>query len=508
MNIFERALAALAPDRALRRARARSALNVMMNYDAAQAGRRGSSWRPAASDADAAAVRRARLAFIARDMIRNTPLAARAQAVIAGNVVGTGILPKVRGGTASQQAALAQVIQDHLLTTAIDADGRNTLFGLQRLAMNAVVDAGEVLIRRRQRLTKDRLPLALQLQVVEADYIDTSRTGIADAGGQIREGIEYDAIGRRVAYWLFDEHPGSNARWIKSFQSHRVPASEILHIFRQDRPGQMRGVSWFAPVALALQDLADGQDAQLMRQKIAACFAAFVTDDGDGQSGKAGEVDDLGGTIVPGTIRRLKPGEDVTFAEPPAVTGHEEFTRAVLRTVAAGLGITYEALSGDLGNVNFTSYKAGRIEMDQAIAAWQWLLLIPQMMQPIGRWIVEAWALENAVVPKRGLAIDWVAPVRPLIDPAREIGALRDKVRAGFAARQQVIRELGDDPDDVMREQIADAEAADQAGLKFDSDARNAVAGQPGSAGNGPPGGQTDGAAGGESGKGQDPNGK
>jgi capsid protein len=101
-----------------------------------------------------------------------------------------------------------------------------------------------------------------------------------------------------------------------------------------------------------------------------------------------------------------------------------------------------------------------------------------------------------------------VAPVRPLIDPAREIGALRDKVRAGFAARQQVIRELGDDPDDVMREQIADAEAADQAGLKFDSDARNAVAGQPGSAGNGPPGGQTDGAAGGESGKGQDPNGK
>lgn len=508
MSLIERALAVISPQAALRRAQARTALNVLMNYDAAQAGRRGSSWRPSGSDADAAAVRRAKLAFIARDMIRNTPLAARAQSVIAGNVVGTGIVPKVKGGTAGQQASLMQVINDHLLTTAIDADGRNTIYGLQRLVMNGLIDAGEVLIRRRQRLKSDGLALSLQLQVIEADYIDTARTGTGEAGGLIREGIEYDQIGRRVAYWLFDEHPGANARYVRSFQSHRVAASEILHVYRQDRPGQMRGVSWFAPVALALQDLADGQDAQLMRQKIAACFAAFVTDDGDSQAQEGGSTDDLGGTIVPGTIRRLKPGEDVTFSEPPAVTGYEEFTRAVLRTVAAGMGITYEALSGDLSNVNFTSYKAGRIEMDQNIAAWQWLLLIPQMMQPVGRWIIEQWALEKAVLPKKGLAIDWVAPVRPLIDPAREIGALRDKVRAGFAARQQVIRELGDDPDEVIREQIADAGAADAAGLKFDSDARNAVAGQPGAASADQSGGQTDAGTGDQNGKGQDQNGQ
>ncbi len=481
MNVLDRVIAAFSPERGLRRVRARTAIGALMNYDAATTGRRASSWRPNGSDADSASGRRARLAFVARDMIRNTPLAARAQAVIAGNVVGTGIQPKVIGAGKALSKEWKDLIAAHLETTSIDADGRNTIYGLQRLVMAAVVDAGEVLVRRRLRERRDGLPLALQLQVLEADYIDTARTGTTDAGGIIREGIEYDQIGRRTAYWLFSEHPGAATRPLKPYASRRVPAGEILHIYRADRPGQMRGVSWFAPVALSLQDLADGQDAQLMRQKIAACFAGFRTYDGTDEA-DGGEAE-VGTTITPGTIRQLKAGETITFANPPGVDGYDEFTRSVIRSAAAGLGITYEALSGDLSNVNFTSYKAGRIEMDQNILAWQWLMLIPQMMQPIGRWLVEQWSIERAMRPGRGLRIDWVPPVRPLIDPAREIGALRDKVRAGFASRQGVIRELGDDPDEVLAEQIADADLADAARLTFDSDARNAVAGQPGQPG-------------------------
>lgn len=476
MNLIDRVIATFAPVAGLKRAQARAALGVVMNYDAATTGRRASSWKASGADADAASARRARIAAIARDMVRNTPLARRAEAVIAANVVGMGILPKVEGGTKSQATSLAAAATAHLDTVAIDADGRQTLYGLQNLAMRTIVDAGEVLIRRRFRERRDGLPLALQLQVLEPDFIDTARTGPAENGNEIREGIEFDGIGRRVAYWLFDRHPGAVYRPVKTFASHRVPASEILHVYDQGRPGQMRGVSWFHAVALRLQDLADGQDAQLMRQKIAACFAGFRTMDGAEEEDKG--KDEIGTTITPGTIRQLKPGENITFASPPGVDGYDEFTRAVLREVAAGLGITYEALSGDLSNVNFTSYKAGRIEMDLNVRQWQWLMMIPQMMEPIGRWIVEQWAIEAGVRPSRGLRLTWTAPVRPLIDPAREIGALRDKVRAGFASRQGVIRELGDDPSIIFDEQVEDAEAADEKGLKFDSDARVAAAGQ------------------------------
>lgn len=477
MNLIDRVISEISPDAGLRRLRARAAISALMNYDATTSGRRSSSWRPTGSDADSAAARRAKLSFVARDMVRNTPLATRGQAVIAANVVGDGIIPKVKGGTKGQADDLRKLIEEHLDSTSIDADGRNNLYGLQRIASMAIVLDGEVLVRRRFRKRADRLPLMLQLQVLEADFIDTARDGTTGDGGTIREGIEYDAIGRRVAYWLFSEHPGGRTRLTKGYTSHRVPASEILHIYRQDRPGQMRGVSWFAPVAMSLQDGADLQDAQLMRQKISSCFAGFRTYDGDDE--KDGGAEEIGSTITPGTIRTLKNGESITFASPPAAEGGDAFNKSVYRSVAVGLGITYEALTGDLSNVNFTSYKAGRIDMDQNISGWQWLMMIPQMMQPIGAWIIEQWLLERAFKPARGLTLEWVPPVRPLIDPAREIGALRDKVRAGFASRQGVIRELGHDPEKVLDEQSEDAKRADEAQLKFDSDARNAVAGSP-----------------------------
>lgn len=486
MNILDRLIAVFAPDRGLRRVRARTALRAMMNYNATTQTSRGGAWtRARGSDADAAAARRDRLAWISRDMVRNTPFATRAQAVIANNVIGDGIIPKVQGGSKRQQAELRRLIEDHLDTVAIDADGRNNLYGLQRLAMNTIVEAGEVLIRRRLRQRSDGLPLALQMQVLEPDFIDTSREGATASGGIIREGIEYDAIGRRIAYWLFQEHPGARVAYRNgvSFVSRRVPASEILHVYRPDRPGQMRGVSWFAPVAMPLQDLDDHQDAQLMRQKIAACFAAFRTspDGDDAQPAASATASDPAqlSTLSPGRIQTLMPGEDIVFATPPRVEGYDEFSRSVLRSVAAGMGITYEALSGDLSGVNFSSARMGRMEMDRNVSAWQWLMLIPQMMQPIGAWIVEQWAIERMQRPGGDLKLTWVPPHRVLIDPTREIPALRDKVRAGFASRQSIIREFGSDPELVLEEQIEDAKAADAAQMTFDSDGRSAAAGQP-----------------------------
>ena len=470
MNMFDRALRQIAPGMALARVRNRQALDVMaMHYEASEAGSRASSWRVNRGDADTSARSRDRLAAIARDMIRNTPLALRAQQVIVSNAVGDGIIPKVVSQNAAVREELLALIEAHFDTAAVDADGRTTLYGLQRLAFNTVVDAGEVLLRRRRRLRSDGLPLPFQIQVLEPDYLDRSLDGTTRDGRTIREGIEYDAIGRRVAYHLLDAHPGSR-RWISARRdTRRVDASEILHVYRQDRPGQMRGVSWFAPVALALQDLADHQDAQLMRQKIAACFTAFrVAPDAE----PAGAQDPAGlATLVPGRIQNLAAGEDIRFSAPPGVQGYGEFTRSVLLSVAAGMGITYEALTGDLSNVNFSSGRMGRMEMDRNVTAWQWLMLIPQMLQPIGQWMLEAWRLES---PRRAVPVrlDWVPPNRMMVDPNRELSALRDKVRSGFASRSSVIRELGDDPERVLADQRADAEASDGAGLIFDTDPR------------------------------------
>lgn len=479
--MLEDLIARVAPGWALSRARSRMALDmarkVQMRYDATTGGRRGQSWRPVATDADAASAQRQRLAEIARDMVRNTPFAARAQQVIANNVVGDGIIPKISADNDRTAAELREIVEDHLDTTAIDAAGRNNLYGLQRLATNTVVDAGEVLVRKRRRRMTDGLVLPMQIEVLEPDYLDDTLQGTTKAGNQVRDGIEYDRIGRRVAYYLFDEHPGSQG-WRVRLESRRVDARDVVHVFRSDRPGQNRGVSWFAPVALRMQDAADHQDAQLMRQKIAACFAAFrVTPDGEPApaSTDATTTGSRFTTLEPGRIEDLQPGEDIRFAAPPGVEGYDEFTRHVMREVAAGMGITYEALTGDLSGVNFSSARMGRMEMDRNVSSWQWTMLIPQMMQPLARWVLDEYAFTRAR-PVEGVRIGWVPPARILVDPAREIPPLIKKVRAGFDSRSHVIRSLGFDPERVEEEIAGENRRADDAGLVFDSDARRATA--------------------------------
>lgn len=473
MNGIDRMIALVSPQRALKRVRARAAL---MHYDAATVGRRGAAWVASGSDADAAARKRDRLAYISRDMVRNTPFAARAQQVIANNVVGDGIIPKIEADDKDLRKEGLRLIEEHLDTTAIDADGRQNLYGLQRLAMNTIVDSGEVLILREQTVPRPGR-IGLQLRLLEPDFLDTSRDGMLPDGNLIREGIEYDRDGRRVAYHLFDQHPGSD--WFRGVgwrsRSSRVEAARVLHIYRQDRPGQMRGVSWFASIALSLQDLGDYQDAQIMRQKIAACFAGFRK---VGNTMSPGKEPEPLGTLSPGLIQDIGEDEDMIFADPPDVGGQDVFTRTVLMSVAAGMGITYEALTGDMSNVNFSSGRMGRMEMDRNISGWQWTMVIPQMLQPLGRWLIEEWALAH---PERARLISnarlmWVPPHRILVDPTREIPALKEAVRAGFASRQGVVRQLGADPERLHEEICADRASALSANLTFDSDA-SAVSG-------------------------------
>ena len=474
MSLIDQVLIELAPGLARARLANRAAARVLMRYDAASGSDRARSLRPVRGTADVAGAQRGRIAAVVRDMIRNTPFATRAQAVIAANVVGDGIIPKPTGGTAAARKALLKLVQRHFDTTDIDAEGRQTLYGLQRLVVSTMVEAGECLVVRRWQDRGRGLALPFQVQVIEPEYLDTMRDGTLADGQVIRDGIQFGADGQRVGYWLFAEHPGGSWRRFRQ-ESRLVPARDVLHIYRQDRPGQQRGVSWFAPVVLTLADYADIQSAQLMRQKIAACFAAFRYTPEAEFEGVPGDDDapDGLGSIVPGRIQNLPPGYDIKFASPPPVEGYDDLGQWTMRAAAAGLGITYESLSGDLSRVNFSSARMGRLEMDRNITAWQWQIVVPQLLQPITAWAMEALDVYRAAGLIRlsrteDLGFDWVPPPRIIVDPAREIPAMRELVQGGYKSRQHVIRELGYDPETVLEEQIEDKKSAETAGLALD----------------------------------------
>lgn len=464
----DKALAVVSPQAAMKRVSARVALrNMTAYYDAASNGGRTGSWRKSRGDANAAGGRRSRLSFISRDMVRNNPIATGVVQTIVAHTVGKGIMPKLEG--VNDDSLLKdgkKRLEDHLKSKAIDWRGRENLAGLERLIKSAIITDGEVLIVVHPG-ANGTYP---KLEVLEIDHLDDAAFRASVEGGYVQDGIEYDAEGHRIAYHIFDEHPGAQGwfNWKGRAVSRRVPAKFVFHLFRQDRPGQERGISWFAPVALPLQDLADYEDAQLVRQKIAACFTVFRHTDNKAEQGPA--------KLSPGAIVDVSGNDGYEFANPPGVDGYDEFTRGQLRRIAKGMGITYEACSGDLSNVNFSSAKMGRMEMDRNVEAWQWLLLISQFLEPLGRLFLQSWALErgyhNRISEILAAKVDWVPPARILIDPAKEIPPLVEEVRAGLNSRQRAQRSLGRDPDQIHQEQVDDMKQADGSGLIYDSDGR------------------------------------
>lgn len=457
-------------------------------YDGATLGKRAAGWRRTRRDANGelSPAVMAALRGIARDLVRNNPFAARGSAAIAQHIVGTGITFQVyRDGKVDDTLnALARL---HFDTPSCDVGGRSDLYGLQYQAVLSIVESGAAVVRRRWRRVSDRLPLPMQLQVLEPDYIDPSKHGpLASApgvnGGYVINGVQFSPIGKREGYWLYNGHPGSARS--TSLGSYFVPASEVAHLFRADRPEQEHGATWFAPVVLRMRDFADYEDAQLSRQKIAAAFVGVVKTDLEGgpPPGIGNDADDDSGAVdqepldyvEPGTFQYLRDGEDVTFSNPPSVDGYSEYSKVSLRAVAAGLGIPYEVLTGDLSEVNFISGRLGRLDFRRAVSAWQWLMFIPQFCSNLERWFLEAAEMMGHDV--RGVTMRWTPPRTEMLDPATEVPAIRDAIRSGQQTISGAARERGEDPDTFLAEWAADAARLDALGLIFDCDPRKVTA--------------------------------
>lgn len=454
-------------------------------YDAATIGRRAAGWRRTRLDANGELTPESQAALrgIARELVRNNPFAARGVATIANNLVGTGITFQVhRNGKVDDK--LNAIARQHFDTTKCDASGRHDLYGLQLQAARTIVESGAVLMRRRWRRFSDGLPMPFQLQVIEPDYLDMGKHGPLAAqpgkiGGFVVNGIQFTPLGQREGYWLYSGHPGAAKPDTRS--STYIAASEVAHVYRADRPEQEHGATWLAPIVIRMKDFADYEDAQLTRQKMASAFVGFVSgedpeglipgieQDEDGPE-KAEPLDFIDG----GTFAYGRPGESVTWSDPPKVDGYADYTRVSLRAVSAGLGVPYEALTGDLSNVNFSSGRMGWLEYQRSLAAWQWTMFIPQFCGSVASWMIEA--LDLLGEDTTGVTVEWTPPGREMINPSEEVKANRDAIRSGQMTLQEVVQMRGRDPDKHFAEAAACNEMLDRLGLVFDCDPRRVTA--------------------------------
>ena len=312
--------------------------------EGAMAKRRLRGWQPPLENINSlVASGGPRLLARSRELVVTNGYAANACEAFASNLVGDGIKPSSLIG----DPTLRDQVQRLWLawTDEADADGLTDFYGLQAMVAREMFVAGECFVRLRPRRAEDGLLVPMQLQLLQSEMLPFEKTETAPNGNRIRCGIEFDAIGRRVAYHFRRRHPGdSTDQGAVIPETVRVPAADVLHIYRPIDAGQIRGLPHIAPAMVRLFLLDQYDDAELDRKKTAAMFAGFITKTAPEEPMMGETQADLDGAAIaslePGTMQVLLPGEDVKFSSPADVGGgYEAFQYRTLLSVAASLGL-------------------------------------------------------------------------------------------------------------------------------------------------------------------------
>ncbi len=303
----------------------------------------------------------------------------------------------------------------------------------------------------------------LHLKPVAADQVDPSLTRDLGDGARIVAGIELDSADRVTAYHVLPEAPGNPFAIYGA--ALRIPAADMIHVYDMLFPGQVRGLSWLAPVLLKLRDRDEASDALLMQLKTASLITGFVRDP---EGGAAGFDDGAGAgqinvSLEPGAMRILPPGADVTFSQPgQGLSQAVEFLRAQDREIAAGVGLTFESLTGDLGEANYSSARVGLLEFRRRAEMMQKNLIEGLFLRPLWRRWIDTRALAGAIPSDPGALADYravrfVAPGWQWVDPAKEVAAEVAAITAGLKSREEVVAGRGRDIDDLDEERARDA---------------------------------------------------
>ena len=482
---LDRVISSIAPSLGLKRLESRVRLEAATRffgrggYEGARSDKPSlREWHPMQGDADQAisgdnATLRARTL----DMARNNPIVVGALSTHTMSVVGEGLVPHPRIdrkflGLDDQIAEEWESQAERIFwawggTASCDLTRRGNFASLTDLVLNSWLSSGDVLAIRRFK-PRDGDLLALRIQLVEAGRVCNPYFKQND--DLLIDGVELDPDGVEIAYHVADSYPSSGYGLLGPTEWKRVQAygadtglRQVLHIFKQDRPGQTRGVSLFAPVIEVLKQLSRLSDAELMASVINAFFTVFVKSQTDDDSGTLPDMGDpttlpvaVAGSSVSdirlgsGSIVGLAPGDDVSFADPKRPNANfDAFFRSFLSQIGVALDLPHELLIK-----HFTSsYSASRGAL---IEAWRgfrrrrsWL--VDLFCQPTYEWMLEE-AVARGLLVAPGFFADplvraawcetqWTGPTMGQLNPGDEMAALEKAIDLRLRSRQEISTE-------------------------------------------------------------------
>lgn len=357
----------------------------------------------------------------------------------------------------------------------VTTDGKNLREAL-KLVLETVARDGEIfaVIRKGTQFGK----YLVNVQFYEAEYVDINHNELSADGNEIRQGIEYNAYGRPVAYHIWRYHP--NSQGVRQSGGNirvRIPAEEVLHIYNRERVTQGRGFPWTSAALIPLAHVHEYTKTELIASRVASAKMGFFTKPA-GSEDNVGDYQD--GADPNAFVQEAQPGSfDVlpegwkleTFDPDNPTTNFSQFIKTVLEGVASALGISYHTLSSDLSSANYSSLRQGALEERETYKECQ-QMLIEQFLTPVfEQWLtnVIAFQLEGIRLPMikydQFNAPVWRCRVWSAVDPSKDAAAWQIQLEQNLRSRTDVCRQFGLDYADVLHEIAQEQALAKELGV-------------------------------------------
>jgi lambda family phage portal protein len=407
------------------------------------------------------------LAIRAAHQAANNPVAEAAVSTWIVNLIGDGPVVRSKHPSEPVRTALEQAWNRFYLRC--DVEGVSDLAGLGASVVRSLVICGEAVVHM---LTTGRGELRLHL--LSPEQLDPTRNSESP---RVIAGVEFGAMGERVAYHVLPNNP----EIATTVTPIRVPADDILHVFEPRAPGMVRGVSWLTSALTRLVELDKVEDAIIARLHCAALFGGFL----HREMGAAGlaesdrHAEGIENGLEPGVVVDL--GEsNITFPEVPSADVAPDFLKHMLHEIAAGIGLPYELVVGDLASVNYSSAKVGLENFKRRCCAIRASLLVAQFLRPVWERFVTLEILSGRlsapdfeVASEDYLDASFLFPEWASLDPFKEAKADLLLLQAGLRSRFEIVSARGRDPEELNAEIAADPMQSSLGAIRLPSEVSN-----------------------------------
>lgn len=411
----------------------------------------------------------------ARELGRNNSYVKRYFRLLQNNVIGPmgiKLQAQVWAGDASDaktNAAIEAAWSDWALAP-VTVDGRLTLRRFEKLVLKTVACDGEAFVRLWRGFEGNKYGLALQ--AIDADLIDeTFNRPRRGSENEIRMGVEIDAIGRPVGYWVWNASTVSGIDLTR--ERYLVPASEMLHLYDPERVNQTRGVTWVHSVMVPAHMLNAYEESEAVAARIGASKMGLFEKRTDSVAGDlASERKPATMEANPGTFEIVPDGYEFKAWEPEHPTAQfPAFIKQMLRKIASGFSVFYNVLANDAEGVSYSTMRSfALVERDD------WRSIQQDFIDMWRRPLYSAWlgmALLTGALklasrdPARFTAVRHRPRGWQWIDPEKEARAAVISIQNGLGTRTGFLAEKGEDLEDVFAELAREQALAKEYGLSI-----------------------------------------